>query len=51
MNLSNLAARSLITFLLIGITVGLYAQEQPQPREYKPEIGEWGKGCNLGSNS
>ncbi len=43
MNLSNLAARSLTAFLLTGITVGLYAQEQPQPTEYNPEIGEWGK--------
>jgi SAM-dependent methyltransferase len=43
MNLSNLTTRSLIAFLLTGITVGLYAQEQPQPTEYKPEIGEWGK--------
>jgi SAM-dependent methyltransferase len=43
MNLSNLVTRSLIAILWTCVTVSLCAQEQPQPTEYKPEIGEWGK--------
>lgn len=43
MNFSNLVTRLLIAFLLTGINPGLYAQGQPQPTEYEPEIGEWGK--------
>jgi len=43
MNVSNLVSRLLISFLLTGINGGLYAQEQQQQTEYKPEIGEWGK--------
>jgi SAM-dependent methyltransferase len=43
MNLSDLVTRFLIAFILTGVYPGLYAQGQPQPTEYKPEIGEWGK--------
>ncbi len=43
MKLSNLLTRSLIAFLLAGINVGLYAQEQPEQTEYVPKVGEYGK--------
>ncbi|MFH1964145.1 MAG: class I SAM-dependent methyltransferase, partial [Acidobacteriota bacterium] len=43
MRLSNLVTRSLLAFLLICITVGLYALEQPQNSGYKPKVGQEGK--------
>lgn len=43
MKLSNLVTRSLFAFLLAGINIGLYAQEQPEQTEYIPEVGEYGK--------
>ena len=43
MKLSNLVTWSLIAFLLTCITVGLYAQEQPQNSGYQPKVGQEGK--------